>query len=215
MDKIVNVQKLNASKIAASSPILSSTFKEAEIRPHVTPIKLEKPGKITFSGNARDFATFKRNFEAIVVPNRPAADVGLHLYQAVPQKDRHLLDNVSLDQHQEMMKILAARFGTTRRVVDSIVSEIEKLKIVTTDKMFIEYVEKVERIKRDAETVNLIEEIANSAIISKLESKLPVIIYQYWTDLVVKDGYEKKSSKEKFDGFMKFLAEKERIQTQN
>ena len=96
------------------------------------------------------------------------------------------------------MEILADRFGTTRRVVDSIVSEIEKLKIVTTDKMFIEYVEKVERIKRDAETVNLIEEIANSAMISKLESKLPVIIYQYWTDLVVKEGYKRKSSKEKF-----------------
>ena len=72
LDKIVIAQKLNASKIAASSPILSSTFKEAEIRPHATPIKLNKPDPITFSGNPRDFATFKRDFEAVIVPNRPA-----------------------------------------------------------------------------------------------------------------------------------------------
>ena len=75
LDKIVIAQKLNASKIAASSPILSSTFKEAEIRPHATPIKLNKPDPITFSGNPRDFATFKRDFEAVIVPNRPAAQL--------------------------------------------------------------------------------------------------------------------------------------------
>ena len=211
LDKIVIAQKLNSSKNVTSSPILSSTFKEADSKPHVTPIKLNKPDPITFSGNPRDFATFKRDFEAVIVPNRPAADVGLYLKQAVPTKDAHLLANISLDKHQEMMEILADRFGSTRRIVDSIVSEIEKLKIVTTDKMFIDYVEKVERIKRDAETVNLIEEIANSAMISKLESKLPALIYQYWTDLVIKEGFEKKSSKEKFESFMKFLAEKREV----
>ena len=155
------------NKSIMPNPVLSSTFKEANTV--ASPIKLNKPDPITFSGNPRDFATFKRDFEAIIVPNRSAADISLYLKQAIPKKDMHVLANVSLDKYEEMMVILADKFGTTRRVVDSIVSEIEKLKVVTSDKMFVEYVEKLEKINRDVITVKMVEQVANEAVISKLE----------------------------------------------
>ena len=47
-----------------------------------------------------------------------------------------------------MMPILAAEFGTTRQIVESVVSEIERLKLVTSDVGFIDYVEKLEKVYR-------------------------------------------------------------------
>ena len=49
----------------------------------------------TFSGHAQDFAKFKRDFEAVVVPDRYPLYVAEYLRQAVPNKYRHLLDNVA------------------------------------------------------------------------------------------------------------------------
>ena len=109
------------------------------------------------------------------------------------------------------MDILAKKFGTTRHVVDRNITEIEKLKIVTTDKMFIEYVEKLERINRDLTTVKMIDEVANATIIGKLESKLPIVINQKWSDIVIEEKYNEKSSKDKFENFMKFLAKKKEV----
>ena len=127
LEKIVNVQKLNSSKSTTSSHILSSTFKEPEAG---TPIKLNKPDPLKFSGQSRDFASFKKKFETIVVPNRSAADIGVHLLQAIPAKHQHLVANVEVENHKEMMKILAEEFGTVDQIVDSVVSDMEKIKLV-------------------------------------------------------------------------------------
>ena len=43
--------------------------------------------------------------------------------------------------------MLENRFGPSCLVVQDIVSQIEKMKIITTDKGFIEFVEKLEKIK--------------------------------------------------------------------
>ena len=110
----------------------------------------------------------------------------------------------------EMMSILTSKFGSTRRVVDSIITDIDKLKIVSTDKMFIEFVEKIKRINRDATTVKIVDEIANATIISKLETKLPVIIYKDWSDLVIEGDLDDKSSKVKFERFLSFLSKKKK-----
>ena len=75
-----------------------------------TPIKLNKPEAIIFSGNSRDFSNFKRDFMAIIVPSRSAADIGLYLKQAIPNKHLHLVANVAIENHSEMMDILAAEF---------------------------------------------------------------------------------------------------------
>ena len=52
----------------------------------------------------------------------------------------------------------------------------------------------------------MVEEVANATVIGKLESKLPTVIHQEWTKAVINEEYNKKSSREKFEKFMEFLA---------
>ena len=209
LNKIIAAQKhaSDANKSASQLP-LNSTFREVA---SATPIKLNKPEPIKFSGQPRDFASFKRDFEAIIVPNRAAADIGLYLKQAVPHKHIHLIANVDTANYIEMLNILAAEFGTKEQIIDSVVYEVEKMKHITTDKMFLEFVEKLEKIHRDLKTVAMLEEVANAMFMSKLENKLPTVIDQEWTKAVIKEKHNEKSSKDKFEEFMKFLAEHKKM----
>ena len=133
-------------------------------------------------------------------------DIGVHLLQAIPDKHQHLVANVKIENYQEMMKILAEEFGTVDQIVDSVVSEIEKIKLVNSDKAFVEFVEKLEKIHRDLKTVDMLREVVNASNISKLESKLPSVVSQEWTKTVVNEDLTTKGSNIKFDKFMEFLA---------
>ena len=108
-------------------------------------IKLGKAEQIMFTGNSRDFAAFKKDFQTIVVPNRAAVDTGYRLRQAIPQKHQHLIANVDVADYKKMLEILSKKFGTKRQVIDSIVNEIEKTKPIDRDNKFVEFVEKVEK----------------------------------------------------------------------
>ena len=101
LDKVINAQTRAPLGGGSSTPLSSSTMRESTPTP--TPLKLAKPDPIKFSGNPRDFASFKENFESIVVPNRSAADVGLYLKQAVPEKHKHLIKNIRPVDYKEMV----------------------------------------------------------------------------------------------------------------
>ena len=77
LERIIHVQSLKskARLSVSNAPTLNSTMKETGTP---SPIKLEKPSPIKFSGQPRDFASFRRKFESIVIPNRAAADIGLY-----------------------------------------------------------------------------------------------------------------------------------------
>ena len=47
---------------------------------------------------------------------------------------------------------------------------MEKLKVVTTDKMFIDFVEKLQKMKLDLESLKQVGEIANAGYMGKIES---------------------------------------------
>ena len=107
----------------------------------------------------------------MVVPNRDLTEIGMYLKQAVPKKFEHLIANVDLDNWKEMMKILQGKFGRTSLVVESVVSDIEKIKPITgekADKMFVEFVE------RDLKAQSLLDEVSNATVIGKIQSKLPI-----------------------------------------
>ena len=79
------------------------------------------------------------------------------------------------------------------------VSEIEKIKLVNSDKAFVEFVEKIEKIHRDLKAVDMLGEGGNATNISKLESKLPSVVSQRWTETVVKEKLKGKGSTIKFE----------------
>ena len=63
---------------------LSSETSHAVAR--ALPLKVEKPEAVKFSGNSRDFASFRRDCMAIIVPNRGDAEIGLHFKQGIPNQ---------------------------------------------------------------------------------------------------------------------------------
>ena len=130
--------------------------------------------------------------------------------QSVPWKHRHLLDNIPSSDWEDMMEVMNKKFGTKTIVVDNIVDEIEKMKTISTDGYFVEFVEKLERIERDLTGMGLESEIENSTILGKLESKLPPVIKKDWIDLIIKEDLNDETSKAKFKKFMEFLVRSRR-----
>ena len=169
------------------------------------PLKINKPEALKFSGEAREFASFKRDFMAIVVPHRSNAQIGMHFRQAIPEKHKHLISNKDLEEWESMMTIIEEELANPKLIVDLTVGEIERLKTATSDKSFIEFVENIEKIERDLNTLSQLSEIANSSVLSKLESKLPTQINHDWAEKVIKETLFKKTSEEKFEAFMQFL----------
>ena len=202
LDKLVNAQ-LHRRDGARSMNVSGVTVHEARD----APIKLEKTENLKFSGKSRDFAQFKSDFNDIVVPNRPDYEIGVRLRQAVPEEHRHLLNNIKLHEHVEMMEELEEFFGTTRQVVMSVTAELDKLKMANDDKQFVSFVDKIEKARRDLEAINQGCEMANSHMISEIESKLPIVVKKDWVDTVMKQKLESKPSAEKFEHLMNHLSE--------
>ena len=70
-------------------------------------VKFKKISPPKFSGLYRDFPKFKRNFNSIVaVEGRSDIEIGATLKESIPKKHEHLIDNLPVENHQEMMKIL-------------------------------------------------------------------------------------------------------------
>ena len=51
----------------------------------IAPLKINKPEALKFSGEAREFAFFKHDFLAMVVPNRDNTQIGMHLNKPSPK----------------------------------------------------------------------------------------------------------------------------------
>ena len=141
-------------------------------------VKLQKTSCPTFSGSPRDFAQFKRNFNALVnVTGRLDVEIGTNLLNAIPSKYQYLLANLQLSEHSKMMDILQEKFGQSCLVVEDIVNQIEKMKPITTSRGFVEFVEKLERFKLHLETLGVLDQIATITTVGKLEARLPSLIY--------------------------------------
>ena len=191
---ILQLASITISNQEKSGDSKSQTVTKGQSVDRTSIVKLQKMSCPKFSGYARDFSHFKRDFNAMVnVVGRSDVEIGSNLLNAVPTKYQHLIDNLDMSNHQEMMKVLTSKFGSSRLVIDDIVSQMEKLKAITTDKGFVEFVEKLEKIKLDLETLEIIGEIANSTVIGKLESKLPTLISIDWSKIVTDEEVDAKS----------------------
>ena len=167
------------------------------VLPPVTPrpsaIKIKLPS-VSFSGLPRDFASFKKEFQEVVVPGRPDVEIGALLRDAVPDKHKHLLRNLDLCKHKEAMDILQEEFGKPEHVMSWVIGELSRLKLVTSDKLFVEFVEKLEKISRDMEAVGMRKDLMNARMISDIVSKLPPVISHKWAEFKVMNKVGDKSS---------------------
>ena len=211
LDTIINAQYILMNKKEATirSGSISSEVSSLPSPSSSHAVKLAKPDPISFSGNSRDWSSFSRDFEQLIVPGRDDTAIGVYFKQAIPMKHRHLLDNCALNEWEKMRDILKEELGTARHVVDSVVTEIQRMKQVSgdkADKMFVDFVEKVERMVRDLRSDDLLHEISNNVVITELEKKLPAKIAEEWSKINIEKDLVNKASSERFDELMKFLA---------
>ena len=146
LDVIIKLQEFNEKERQSTSFSHNSTVNQTQSNSF---LKLKKLSAPKFSGLSREFAKFRRDFNTIVVVDgRHDVEIGATLKESVPQRWHHLIDNLALDQHKEMMKILTTKFGSSRVIVDEIVSEIKRMKLVTSDQMFVQFVDSIDKIQR-------------------------------------------------------------------
>ena len=212
LERITLTQKVNDEREKSSLAIQAvgdASIHNSTVRDSSTSRSMIKMNKVEcpkFSGYPRDFAQFKDEFESIVaVPGRQDNEVGVQLRNAIPKKYVHLINNLELADYKGMMEVLVGEFGASYLVVDDVVAQIERIKPIINDRTFLDFTEKMEKIQRDLKALNLVEEIANSAMIGKLEAKLPHLVYRDWSKEVIDADLNKKPSKLKFEKLMEFL----------
>ena len=174
------------------------------------PIKI-KLLAVKFSGLPRDFASFKKEFQEIVIPGRLDTEIGALLRDAVPEKHKHLLRNLDLSNHTGAMDIFQQEFGKPEDVMSWVVGELNGLKPDTSDKLFMEFVDKVERICRDLEAVDMKKDLMNARMISDIVSKLPPVIAQKWAEYKVKNKVGDQSSEKHFEEMYEFMQEYKKV----
>ena len=175
---------------------------------NVLKIKVSAP---KFSGKSREFAVFKRDFNAIVaVDNRNNVEIGALLKESIPDSYKYLLDKYDLSEHVKMMDTLTQKFGRPRVIIDECTAEIKKMKKLTTDNEFINFVDHLDKLKRDLSQLNLLSDVANTTVISEIEKKLPDLVQRDWIKLVSSKDMAEKSSSEIFEHLFEFLEDTKR-----
>merc|ERR1712105_528966 len=103
------------------------------------------------------------------------------------------------------MEIIRKEVATPKIILDQVTNKIDKMKIATTDKAFVEQAESLEKIVRDLTSLGQLSEIANTMVMNKVQSKLPAQINHDWTQKVFVEKLLEKTAYEKFQTFLKFM----------
>ena len=204
--------KINLAKLSPSPFLSTESSSDASggcVRDsNLFKIKLSAP---KFSGKSRDFAVFKRDFKSIVmVDKRSAVEIGALLKESVPPHYKYLLDKFELSEHEEMMNCLTEKFGRARIIVDECTSELKRMKKLTCDSEFIKFVNHLEKLKCDLTQLGLLAEVANTTVLTEIESKLPNLVQRDWIKLVSSEDMSKKPSSEIFEKLFEFLEDTKR-----
>ena len=190
--------KNNAEKAAESKSDSSAQSSKSSLR-------LQRTSLPRFSGNPRDFARFKGDYEAIVVP---AYSDPVHLMYAL--KDSCLTGEAhelvkNINDLSKIWERLSDRYGDGLQILDSVTRDIQNATISTkqhnSDQSFIDFVDLLDRGVQDLEAIGQEKELCTSYTTRLIELKLPKFIKLKWFDEF--DGDE--GGEERFELMMNFL----------
>ena len=184
LEKVIKkIEAEDSEKLARAAPVVSGDVVGSAVCSHpkhsnIVKIKVSAP---KFSGSSREFAVFKRDFNAIVaVDSRNAVEIGALLKESIPPRYKYLLDRFDLSEHEKMMGALTEKFGRARIIVDECTSEIKQMKKLTNDSEFITFVDHLDKLKQDLSQLGLLSDVANMTVISEIEAKLPTLVQRDW-----------------------------------
>lgn len=170
--------KLNEATMNVSSfdPDVRSSTKAS--------IRLEKIKPPSFSGNIRNFARFKADFEAVV---KPAYDDEMYLTYVLKETcltgpAYELVKNVETEK--EVWMRLEEKYGDTIEIVDAVIHDVQgvSIKKFDQDKGVVQLVDVLEKGVRDLTAIGKLSEIANAYTVKLVEQKLPRRVMMKWLD---------------------------------
>ena len=94
---------LEFAGMVESENISLSVVSQGNTASKPAPIKIKLPA-VKFSGLPWDFASFKKEIQEIVILGRLETEIGALLSDAIPEKQKHLLRNLDLNNHTEFGK---------------------------------------------------------------------------------------------------------------
>ena len=133
--------------------------------------KLDPP---RFSGIIREYPTFVKDFNRLMVPQH-----GKDPYVLRQSLSGRALDVVAgVDEYDLMWERLQCRFGCTTKLVDAVLAEVDKLKAIPegSSRRMIDVVNTVERAWLDLKKLGKERENENAVTLSKIERILPATL---------------------------------------
>ena len=112
-----------------------------------------------------------------------------------------MLRNNDLANYTDAMDILQNEYGKPHMVISDVNEELDKLKPPTGEKAdhgFIAFVEKIENICRDMETISCSGDLKNGHMINVLVRKLPSKVSQDWSKHKQKEKVDTMASEDRF-----------------
>lgn len=168
---------------------------------HIQIKKVEPP---TFSGDVRDFPTFVKDYNRLVVA-RHGKDPFI-LRQSLQGKAREVVGR--LDEFDEMWRRLDDRFGSSAKIVDAVLADICALKPVPEGNKpkLLHMMSVVEQAWLDLGKIGKLKEIENSHSLLKVERLLPTDLKREWTRKA-----RTLDDNEKFERLVNFLVEERKV----
>ena len=204
LDLLLNAKvEYNGKGSASSQPVSNKS----------TPIKV-RLNTPKFSGKSRDFAIYKKEFMDVIVPGRSDPEIGALLREGLNTKEKNLLRNNDMADYGEALDILQNEYGKPEMVISDVNADLNKLKPPIGEKAdqgFINFVEKVENICRDMETVSRAGDLKNGHMIDVLVRKLPAKVAQDWAEHIQKEKLGSMDSEDIFRELMDFLKAKKEV----
>ena len=123
-----------------------------------------------------------------------------------------MIANIAVHRYEEMLRVLEEKFGNQRHIISSCTAEIENFKKPSTDEDFMVLVDRLEKILKDCEAVNLQALLDHPTMIQKVEEKLPDLIKLKWLEHCEAEGIlNGKNAAGLFPRLIKFMLSRRNI----
>ena len=174
-------------------------------------LKLDRLALPTFKGEVRGFARFMKEFEATVGVqfSDPKVKVMYLKNQCLKGGPKDVVRG--LGEYDEVVARLKERYGRPGLTVDSVLKEINELKLNPSDEQgsIIKLCRVLQSAWDDLIAVDSVEEFCNIVTLNALESKLPGKVQVQWAREKIR--LSPKSSKESMFALKGFLEEQRKI----
>ena len=152
---------------------------------------MEKMPLPKFYGNVRNYLRFIKDFTTLVLPNLSSEEAAFTLQQCLSGNVQNELAACDHDL-DEMISRLDEKFVNPAKLVDSIISEVQKFRRIDVDdnKRIISFVDLIDRGYRDLRKLKVEREMCNSHVLGIIEGKLPKNLQSDWYRTIYKKKIE-------------------------